>query len=295
MGDPIGPKEDWGKAVDALEREVGSVAYVAVGEEFANFLAERGGKKIYLGSEAVVHFDQFPMELKGGKYKQLRQGVNRVANTHELEIRRVRQLTPADRAAMQAISDEWVKANGQSERGASMSLGRLFDSRDDDDAVVVFARERSEGKRITGFIQFLPWGGDGLTLDVMRRLGDANSALFDFLIVEGIRNLSKPAFAQEKELSPRAFGQMSLNFAMWRDLLISKDHKLTRWSLLQASKVFPLDSLRKYNEKFEPEWVRRYALVKGAASVPMAALRYARVEGYLDPHALQRRGDAKKS
>jgi lysyl-tRNA synthetase class 2 len=56
--------------------------------------------------------------------------------------------------------------DGQLERGFSMALGRFGDPRDPD---VVLVRCFDENGTLQGLLSFVPWGTNGLSLDVMRR------------------------------------------------------------------------------------------------------------------------------
>ena len=78
--------------------------------------------------------------------------------------------------------------HGGVERGFSMALSRLGDSRDDD-CVLVLCRD--DGLRVRGVLQFVPWGTDGLSLDVMRGDRSAENGLTEFMVVAAIEAASR--------------------------------------------------------------------------------------------------------
>ena len=45
---------------------------------------------------------------------------------------------------------------------------------------------------------------------------------------------------------------------------------------------FQIESLRDFNEKFEPEWLPRSIVVEDPAAMPKVGLLYASVEGFLN-------------
>ena len=64
-----------------------------------------------------------------------------------------------------------------------MALGRVG-GRGDEDCVIATATEDGVLRAI---LHFVPWGPDGLSLDLMRRDRAAQPGLNDFLIVETIK------------------------------------------------------------------------------------------------------------
>ena len=91
------------------------------------------------------------------------------------------------RAELDAIiraADSW--RGSQTERGFSMALGRIGMPGDED---CVLATATEDGA-IRAVLQLVPWGADGLSLDLMRRDKAAQPGLNDFLIVETIKAAS---------------------------------------------------------------------------------------------------------
>ena len=146
-----------------------------------------------LGDEAIVNVADF--SLSGRSMRNVRQMVNRVAkNGYEAEVRRVGDI-PRQRArqAHQVSDDRW--RGSQTERGFSMALGRLG-AVGDEECVVVTAKEDGVLRAV---LQFVPWGTDGLSLDLMRRDRAAQPGLNDFLIVEAIK--AAPGLGRQAHLA----------------------------------------------------------------------------------------------
>ena len=154
-----------------------------------------------------------------------------------------------------------------------MALGRLG-APGDEECVIVTARENGVLRAV---LHFVPWGTDGLSLDMMRRDRTAQPGLNDFLIVETIKA------AQELGIK-----RVSLNFAVFRSALargerIGAGPVLRAWRgiLLFASRWFQIESLYKFNAKFCPLWVPRFFVFSGTRDAPRVALAALEAEAFL--------------
>jgi lysyl-tRNA synthetase class 2 len=186
----------------------------------------------------------------------------------------VGDLRPEEVACLRALAARWRGA--APERGFSMTLGRLFDPRDTGGLLVI---GRDAGGRPLGFLHLVPWGGDGASLDAMRREQDAPAILNDFLIVEAARRL--PAFGVRR---------LSLNFSFLRAILaagagadVPLRLRAARWALRRLSRPFQIETLYRFNKKFAPAWQPRYLAVHATEELPTVALACLRAEGLLAP------------
>ena len=126
-------------------------------------------------------------------------------------------------------------------------------------------------------LHFVPWGTDGLSLDLMRRDRTAQPGLNDFLIVEAIK--AAPGLGVKR---------ISLNFAMFRAALergerIGAGPVLRAWRslLLFASRWFHIESLYKFNAKFCPVWEPRFFVYPGTRDTPRIAIAALEAEAFL--------------
>jgi len=164
-----------------------------------------------------------------------------------------------------------------------MALGRFGDA-DDRDCVLVEARRDGELRAI---LHFVPWGRDGLSLDVMRRDRTADNGLNEFLIVAVLQ-------------AAAALGvtQVSLNFAVFRQALASGERlgagpllRAWRGVLVFASRWFQIDSLYRFNAKFRPTWEPRYCCYPGPTHLPRVMLAALEAEAFLTWPRLRRARD----
>jgi lysyl-tRNA synthetase, class II len=275
-GDPLGDPEAWPGAIQAFLDEAARHAWVPavlgcseLGAE--TWCREDGGlTALELGDEAIVNVADFT--LQGRSMRNVRQMVARVGrHGYVAEVRRVRDIPRAEIDRLNQQADSW--RGSPTERGFSMALGRVG-AQDDDDCVIATATEDGVLRAI---LHFVPWGSDGLSLDLMRRDRAAQPGLNDFLIVETIKGAN--------ELGVK---RISLNFAMFRAALergerIGAGPVLRAWRglLLFASRWFQIESLYKFNAKFCPEWVPRFFVYTGTRDIPRIGLAALQAEAFL--------------
>jgi lysyl-tRNA synthetase, class II len=275
-GDPIGDPEAWPGAINAFLDEAAQHAWVPAVLGCSELGAETwcredsGLTALELGDEAIVNVADFT--LQGRSMRNVRQMVTRVCkHGYVAEIRRVGDIPRDEIARMNRQADSW--RGNPTERGFSMALGRVG-SVGDDDCVIATATEHGVLRAI---LHFVPWGSDGLSLDLMRRDRAAQPGLNDFLIVEAIKHAP--------ELGVK---RISLNFAMFRAALergerIGAGPVLRAWRglLLVASRWFQIESLYKFNAKFCPEWVPRFVVYTGTTDIPRIGLAALEAEAFV--------------
>jgi lysyl-tRNA synthetase, class II len=274
-GDPIGDPEAWPGAIHAFLDEAARHAWVpaAMGcsELGAEIWCREGGlTALELGDEAVVEVADF--SLKGRQMRNVRQMAARVCRQgYVVEVRRLADIPPEEVERLVRRADSW--RGSPTERGFSMALGRVGGP-EDGDCVIATATENGV---LRGMLHFVPWGADGLSLDLMRRERTAQPGVNDLLIVETIKA------AQELGIK-----RVSLNFAVFRSTLargerIGAGPVLRAWRgiLLFMSRWFQIESLYKFNAKFCPIWVPRFFVFSGTKDAPRVALAALEAEAFL--------------
>jgi lysyl-tRNA synthetase len=279
--DPIGPPQDTARTLDEFlafcAKRGWRVAFFAVREADADLYKERGMHPIYLGDEAIVHPDKFTLE--GAEMKAARTAVKHVAKDHDFELIAETEASQELIDELNEISAEW--RDGSPERGFTMELGEEVGGTNPD-FVIAIAKQRSG--RVAGFLRFVPVYGSepGYSLDLMRRRPDSANGMTEYLIAEA-------ALA----LGSRGFQRLSLNFAAWGRLLDSAEGagltgKVQRLMAKGLNPFFQIQSLRDFNQKFDPEWVPRSIVIDDVSDLPRVAMLYASVEGFLDVPVLSR-------
>jgi lysyl-tRNA synthetase, class II len=155
-----------------------------------------------------------------------------------------------------------------------MALGRLGDPHDPD---LVLARTRDAQGRLVAVLTFVPWGADGLSLDLMRRARESENGTVEFVVVGVAQRAS--------ELGVR---RISLNFAVFRSVFergarVGAGPVLRLWHrlLLVASRWWQIESLYRANAKYQPEWVPRFVCFRRAAELPRVGLAALEAEAFV--------------
>jgi lysyl-tRNA synthetase class 2 len=274
-GDPIGDPEAWPGAIAEFMTIARTHAWVPAvmgcGQLGGEVWVREGElRALELGDEAIVDVADFSLE--GRAMRNVRQMVTRVERAgYTTEVRRLRDLTPAEVAEIQRQSHAW--RDTEVERGFSMALGRFGDTADGDCVAVTACRDG----RIAAVLHFVPWGADGLSLELMRRDRSADPGLNELMIVKAI--CAAPALGVSR---------LSLNFAVFRSALerggrLGAGPILRAWRelLLIASKWFQIESLYRFNAKFRPIWEPRFVCYPGAGDLPRVAIAALEAEAFI--------------
>jgi len=297
-GDPIGDVEAWPGAIklfmEAAHRHAWVPAVMGCSEVGGEvWTREADLDALEIGDEAIVEVEDFTLE--GRAMRNVRQMVKRIERAgYECRVRRVDELTEAERDQIRYAADAW--RGTETERGFSMALGRFGDPADEG-CVVITAHKLPEGAApgssdIRAVLHFVPWGKDGISLELMRRDRDADPGLNELLIVKALQ--ACPELGVDR---------VSLNFAMFRSALargerIGAGPVLRAWRglLVFLSRWFQNESLYKFNAKFRPIWEPRFLVYPTARDLPRIGLSALQAEAFIVmelPRGLRRLGRRK--
>ncbi|GGK23485.1 membrane protein [Pilimelia terevasa] len=274
-GDPIGERSCWPEVIDAwlaeARRHAWAPAVIGCSEPAGEAYRRAGLDAIELGDEAIL--DSATFTLDGRPMRGVRQAVARMRRAgYTVDVRPIASLTPAELA--EAITAADAFRVGEVERGFSMALGRL--GRPDDDACVLVVA-RDEADRVRGLLHLVPWGGSGLSLDLMRGDRSAPNGLVE-LMVAALMAYTEAAGVRH----------VSLNFAMFRSVFARGERlgagpvlRLWRRALLFASRFWQIESLYRANAKFRPQWRPRYLCFAAGRDLPRIGLAALRAEAFV--------------
>ncbi|MFE6483215.1 phosphatidylglycerol lysyltransferase domain-containing protein [Streptomyces sp. NPDC057757] len=323
-GDPVGDVEAWPGAIERFMDEAKAHSWTPAvmgcsetgGEVWTR---ETGLDALELGDEAVV--DTVDFSLSGRPMRNVRQMVKRIERAgYETRVRRVRDLSEGELERIRHATEDWRGTD--TERGFSMALGRIGDEADGD-CLIATAHKPDEpairadphtyapsGTRaytpsgpygglgpyaapapygdLKAVLHFVPWGGDGVSLDLMRRDRAADPGMNELLIVAALQ--AAPRLGIER---------VSLNFAMFRSALARGEKigagpvlRLWRSLLVFLSRWFQIESLYRFNAKFRPRWEPRFVVYRTSRDLPRIGLAAMRAEGFVSlalPRLLRRR------
>ena len=275
-GDPLGDPEAWPGAIKEFlqlaDEHAWTPAVIGCSEAGGTVYSRVGGMSaLEFGDEAVVELDEFSLE--GRAMRNVRQACGRPERAgYTVRVCRSGDITDAERAQLREQAAAW--RGSETERGFSMALGRFGDPSDAQcAAVMAFDSE----KKLRGFLHFVPWGKDGLSLDLMRRDRDAENGINEFLIVSALREA--PRLGVER---------VSLNFAVFRSALERGERlgagpiiKAWRGLLVFLSRWFQIDSLYRFNAKFRPIWEPRFVCYPSGRDLPRIAIAMLEAEAFI--------------
>ncbi|MEV5280232.1 MULTISPECIES: phosphatidylglycerol lysyltransferase domain-containing protein [unclassified Streptomyces] len=279
-GDPIGDPEAWPGAIEPWLAEARAHGWIpavtGASEEAGQIYARHGLDALEMGDEAIVETSEFTLE--GRAMRTVRQAYNRVKRAgYEVRIRRHADIPAEEMAELLRKADDW--RDGATERGFSMALGRLGDPADGQ--CMMLECFDGEGE-LRALLSFVPWGPNGVSLDLMRRDRDSENGLIEFMVIELLQR------AEEIKIT-----QVSLNFAMFRSVFergskLGAGPVLRLWRSLLSffSRWWQIESLYRSNAKYRPIWEPRFTLFEKSADLPRIAIASARAEGFLEAPGL---------
>jgi lysyl-tRNA synthetase, class II len=281
-GDPVGDRAAWTPAIEAwldvARRYAWAPAVMGASEEGAKVFARSGLGAIQLGDEAILQVGRF--DLNGRDMRVTRQAVNRVQRTGATtRIRRHSALSDEEIQRIVDRADAW--RDTETERGFSMALDRLGDPADGDCLLV----EALDGDgNLMALLSFVPWGRDGISLDLMRRDRTAPNGVMEFMVAELCAHVHRVGIRR-----------ISLNFAVFRSAFeegarIGAGPVLRIWRklLLFFSKWWQLEALYRSNVKYQPEWYPRFLCYGDAGSLARVGLASGIAEGFVSVPSLHK-------
>ncbi|MFD1661458.1 phosphatidylglycerol lysyltransferase domain-containing protein [Streptomyces caeni] len=296
-GDPIGDVEAWPGAIERFMDEAKAHSWTPAvmgcsetgGEVWTR---ETGLDALELGDEAVVDVADF--SLSGRAMRNVRQMVKRIERAgYETRVRRIRDLGESELERIRRAAEDWRGTD--TERGFSMALGRIGDPADGN-CLIATAHKTEDAETgpygdLKAVLHFVPWGTDGVSLDLMRRDRSADPGMNELLIVAALQ--AAPRLGIER---------VSLNFAMFRSAL-ARGEKIGAGPVLRAwrgllvflSRWFQIESLYKFNAKFQPRWEPRFVVYASSRDLPRIGLAAMRAEGFVNvalPRFLRRTAPA---
>ncbi|MEO8063552.1 MAG: bifunctional lysylphosphatidylglycerol flippase/synthetase MprF [Pseudomonadota bacterium] len=258
MGDPVGPAPVREQLVwefrDACDRFAAWPVFYQVGVENLPLYLDAGFSLSKLGEEARVDLAAFSLE--GSKRADLRQTHNRA----QREGLTFSVLTPAEvltrMEALRGVSEEWLSAKAIAEKG--FSLGRF------DPAYLAnfsCAAVWLDG-RIVAFANLWATGSRSeLSIDLMRHANTTSRNLMDYLFIEimlwgkqagyGWFNLGMAPLSgmQDREFAP-----------VW--------NRMAAFLYRHGEHFYNFNGLRRYKDKFAPQWQPRYLACPGGLALP---------------------------
>lgn len=256
LGDPVGPREVRAELIRRFRarahREGGRAVFYEVGRDDLDLYLDAGFSLVKLGEEARVDVRDFTLE--GHAWAALRT-VRRQLQRAGCRVEIVAPGAAEDvLPELRRISDAWLTSKKTREK--RFSMGR-FDPRYLSHLPLAVVRCDD---RPVAFASLWP-GQEELEVDLMRYAPEAPKNVMEFLLVElmlyahaeGHRwfNLGMAPFAGLEGRPPAP---------LW--------HRLGAFLFRHGERFYGFEGLRRYKEKFHPQWEPRYLAVPRTTTVP---------------------------
>ncbi len=269
LGDPGAKDED----VESLTRQFQqfchqndwTVAFLQVSDRFLVPFEKIGLDTLKVGEDAVVNLDEFASKTakgknfksKGKKFEKDGFTLVRYAPPHPVEL--------VDE--VEGISNEWLALPGRRERGFSLGW---FD-REELQEEILFVMRDPEGKGIAFVNQVRSYKEHEASIDMMRHRNDVPNGTMDFLFWKLL-----------VDLHSEGFKTFNLGLAALSGVEGGPDASLEEKAVHQIyehmNKFFSYKGLRRYKEKFKPNWQERFlvyergvpGLIKSALAITRA-------------------------
>ena len=274
-GDPIGEFSLWPEVIDEFleyaKKYAWTPAVMGCSDRGGEVWVEKAGfTAIDIGDEAIIKVDAFTLE--GRPMANVRQMINRIARKGYITTTtKWSDVDPETKQVLRKLAKEW--RYGVAERGFSMSMDR-FGNDEDVDTYITIAYLAGQ---IKGLLYFVPWTSDGLSLDRMQRERGTDAGVNELMIADTV------AWSRANGIT-----HISLNFAAFRALFERAD-KISAGPVTRGmrnlvrllSGFFQVESLYRFNAKFQPEWETRYLLYPRASDLPKVAWAALRAEKFI--------------
>jgi phosphatidylglycerol lysyltransferase len=257
LGDPIGPENvrselAW-KFRELCDQHDGLPVFYQVDADNLPLYIDLGLSLVKLGDEARVRLHDFDINRSG--FRDLRYGYRRSqregATFEVVPASRVWDLLPE----LRRVSDAWLKDRNTSEKG--FSIGYF-----DPDYLAHFpcALVRKEGRIVAFSNMWLGGGKAELSVDLMRYEPHAVYGVMDFLFVE-LMLWGKSEGYEWFNLGMAPLSGLEARYLspVW--------YRLGAMAYRLGDQFYNFQGLRKYKEKFGPEWRPKYLASPGGLAL----------------------------
>lgn len=279
IGDPVGPDDEHGDAVDGFAAFCTHVGWVpcfySATDTIRELTARRGWGHLQVAEETMVQLET--LSFTGKKFQDVRTALNRSAREGiRAQWYRYRSAPLGIAEQIRAIDEDWVADRNLPEMG--FTLGSLAELADPEVRLLVAVDEH---EKVHGVVSWLPVyrGGRiaGWTLDYMRRPDGGFRPAIEFLIASaalslkaegyGFMSLSGAPLARSRNTDgpdPGEVGNLD-GFLDWLGTVLEP--------------VYGFRSLQAFKEKFQPTHLPLFLLYPDAAALPR--IGHAVIRAYL--------------
>lgn len=242
LGDPIGETALFKDAINAFrlfaDQYHMTPLFYEINEDYLPIYHENGFKFLKLGEEATMDLSTFTLVgKKGAALRTIKNKMLRGELTFELLEA---PLDPTIMSRLKEISDLWLEGRREKE----FSLGS-FDETYINLAPVGIVKQDDT---IIAFATIMPMYSDKvISLDLMRLIPDPPNGTMDALFIGLIE------WAIDQKYTHFVLGKAPLSNVGYTQFSPTKE-KIVKYIYNYGNKIYSFKGLRRYKEKFHPEW-----------------------------------------
>jgi phosphatidylglycerol lysyltransferase len=260
MGDPVGPEEEWSDLLWSFQSLADDFdarcIFYEIGSRRIDLYLDLGMSLFKLGEEARVDLAAFALDGKeGSEFRRVRRNLERDGYRF--------RLMPQEEVArrlpeLRQISDEWLEEKAAAEKG--FSLGFFDEAYVSENPCAVVER----ADKLCAFANLWLGGtAEELTIDLMRYTRDSPNGLMDYLFTSLMlwgRDSNYKWFSLG--MAPLAGLDEYAPGTLWA--------AAGRLVYRYGEHFYNFEGLRRYKNKFDPEWTPRYLACATAWQLPQA-------------------------
>lgn len=232
-------------AFDAYCKEIGLLSiYYRVPEESLSIYTSLNKKYFPIGEEAIVNLSTF--NLEGNKMKSLRNSLNHLTNDGFLCKIHEAPIQEGLLQKLELVSNQWLAELGQKE--ITFTEG-IFDASILKNQTIITIEDKEE--RVYAFLNLIPVYKPGMSsYDLIRKVADAPNGILDLLLIKTFFYLKEQGYQEVNMGLAQLSGIPGANLTQ----------KTVRFAYENLKVFGQFKGLRKYKEKFNPSWHKRYII-----------------------------------
>lgn len=270
LGEPIGNQDKLKESIVEFRKFADTYKLVPTFYEISDrnysVYHDLGYEFFKLGEEATI--DLISFNLSGKKKKDLRIAKNKVENG-ELDFQVIYPPFSQDFVEeLKEVSDEWL--GRRKERG--FSVGWFDEEYLNRTPISIIKRE---GK-IIAFANIMPlYDDETISIDLMRSKNDIPSGTMDALFIYLFQ------WAKDNNYKKFNLGMAPLS-GVGTNVYSFNEEKLVGLLYQHGKKFYSFEGLRKYKEKFQPNWENRYLAYPKELNITIFLLELVKLTSYVN-------------
>lgn len=267
LGEPVGPKTEWHRLMLEFKRYCHvydwTVALLYIPHEHLESFERAGFKPLKIGEDAIVDTAGFVDKASRNKhFRAVRNKFDRTGYRFDVsEAPQVREVL----SEASAVTRSWLTTAGRKER----SFGLGYHETDYLRRSTIYSLYDSRGKMVAFANAIRSYDPNQATIDLMRHVRQSETGTMDMLMLSIIEQLATDG-VKEFSLGLAPLGGVGENPER------TVEERVIGYFGRAGIGRFSYEGLRKFKDKFEPDWQARYLVYeRGPVGLAVASVAVA--------------------